>query len=458
MSLTRADGKPRVVITGMGWVTPLGSSIEHVWEALLSGTSAIHALERFDATTYATNFGAESPVPDLCEFVRDIPEGAEQSVHSQFALAAASMAWCKAGLGDVSKGENRPNGFEIPRRRIGTYFGFGEGTPDFDSMSAANVQSWDAQTRSLDMSRWAKVASERMTMFSEASQEPSVALSHIARVFDAGGPSCNCMTACAASTQSIGEAFELLRNNKADVMLAGGAHSMIHPLGMTGFIRLTAMSTRRDDPETAPRPFDQTRDGFVMGDGAGVAVLETLEHALARGATPLAEIAGYGSSADAFRITDIQPEGVGAQEAMGNALDQAGIDPQARDESGRPLLHYISAHGTGTKENDSIESKAIRAVFGDLAPEIPVSSIKSMMGHLIQAAGAVELITCVQAMRTGMLPPTMNLHHPDPVCDLDYVPNASRDLQGAGGVRTTLSNSFGFGGQNNTLVLTCYDA
>ncbi|MHC4975231.1 MAG: beta-ketoacyl-[acyl-carrier-protein] synthase family protein [Planctomycetota bacterium] len=458
MSVEPDVNQTRVVITGAGWVTPLGSTLDEVWGALVAGQNAIGNVKRFDASTYATTFAAQAPEPDLREYLRDIPPGADRSEHTRFALAASAMAWRDAGLGDVLAGETRPRNFEIPRRRIGIYFGFGEGTPDFEAMSATNVESWESETRTLDMQRWAGLATQQMTRVSEESQEPSIALSHLARAFDIGGPSCNCMTACAASTQSIGEAFEILRAGRADVMLAGGAHTMIHPLGMTGFIRLTAMSTRNDDPAGAPRPFDQTRDGFVMGEGAGALVLETLDHALARGATPLAEVAGYGSSADAFRITDIQPEGLGAQEAMQDALDQAGIDPHERDESGRPLVHYISAHGTGTKENDSIETKAIHGVFGETSGDVPVSSIKSMMGHLIQAAGAVECITCLQAIRTGVLPPTMNLNHPDPVCDLDYVPNASRDVNDLGGVRTTLSNSFGFGGQNNTIVLRRYDS
>jgi 3-oxoacyl-[acyl-carrier-protein] synthase II len=235
-------------------------------------------------------------------------------------------------------------------------------------------------------------------------------------------------------------------------MIAGGAHTMIHPLGVTGFIRLTALSGRRDDPTHASRPFDSTRDGFVMGEGAGMVILETLDHAKKRGAAPIAEIVGYGSSADAFRITDIQPEGQGAQAAMREALEQAGIDPLGTGKDGRPLVHYISAHGTGTKENDSIETRAIKAVFREHASKIPVSSVKSMFGHLIAAAGAVELITCIQAIRTGKLPPTMNLRSPDPACDLDYIPNASRDL-GPSGVEVCLSNSFGFGGQNDTLVV-----
>ena len=200
------------------------------------------------------------------------------------------------------------------------------------------------------------------------------------------------------------------------------------------------------------------RDGFVMGEGAGIVVLESLEHARKRGATPLAEVSGFGSSADAFRITDIQPEGEGAQAAMREALRQAGIDPSATDESGRPFVHYISAHGTGTQENDSIETKSVKAVFGESASKIPMSSVKSMTGHLIAAAGALEAIVCVQSLRTGWVPPTRNLEVPDPACDLDYVANEARDLNGVGGVRAALSNSFGFGGQNNALLLKRFEA
>jgi 3-oxoacyl-[acyl-carrier-protein] synthase II len=210
------------------------------------------------------------------------------------------------------------------------------------------------------------------------------------------------------------------------------------------------LSTFKGDPTKASRPFDIGRDGFVMGEGSGMVVLETLEHARARGATPIAELIGYGSSADAFRITDIQPDGRGAAAAMTQALAQAGIDPHARLDDGRPPIQYISAHGTGTKENDSIETIGVKRVFGELAPSIPMSSIKSMMGHLIAAAGAVEFITCVQAIRQGMLPPTINYANPDPELDLDYVPNVARPAK----VDTCLSNSFGFGGQNDTVIVT----
>ena len=292
-----------------------------------------------------------------------------------------------------------------------------------------------------------------MTAVRETEQEPNLAMSHVAAEFGCRGPAFNCMTACAASTQAIGEAFEIIRHGDADVMFAGGSHSMIHLLGMTGFIRLTAMSQRRDNPQSAARPFDQTRDGFVMGEGAGMVILESLEHAQQRGAKIVAELAGYGSTADAFRITDIQPDGRGATGAMAQALKQAGVSPRETGPDGRPPVHYISAHGTGTKENDKIESAAVKALFGPLAPKIPFSSVKSMLGHLIQAAGAVELITCIKAIETGIVPPTMNLKTPDPACDLDYVPNAARDLNNQGGVELCLSNSFGFGGQNDTVAV-----
>ena len=274
-------------------------------------------------------------------------------------------------------------------------------------------------------------------------------MSHIAREFGIRGPAYNCLTACAASTQAIGEAVDILRRGDADVMISGGTHTMIHVLGVTGFIRLTALSRQGGDCTKASRPFDRGRGGFVMGEGAGMVVLETLEHAEKRGATPLAEISGYGSSADAFRITDMHPQGLGPAAAIVDALSQAGLDPHALGADGRPLVHYISEHGTGTKENDSIETLAIKQVFGDNASKIPISSIKSMMGHLIAAAGAVELIACVQAIRHSTLPPTVNLDSPDPELDLDYIPNKAREAE----IEVCLSDSFGFGGQNDTLVV-----
>ena len=283
-------------------------------------------------------------------------------------------------------------------------------------------------------------------------------LAHLGREFGVRGPAYNCLTACAASTQAIGEAFSILRRGDADAMLVGGTHTMIHTLGVTGFNRLTALATTQSlggaDPKCASRPFSRDRGGFVMGEGSGMLVIETLEHAEGRGATVLAEITGYGSSADAFRITDIQPDGRGAAAAMEMALRRAGVDPHAPpDARGRGPVQYISAHGTGTKENDSIETRAVRRVFGENAARIPMSSVKSMLGHLIAAAGAVELITCVLAIERGMLPPTINLANPDPELELDYVPNVARPAE----IDICMSNSFGFGGQNDTLVVRRFE-
>ncbi len=436
--------KRRVVITGMGWITPLGNDVDGVWSALLDGRCAFGPVTRFEASTFATNFAAEVRDFRLGDFLADASPHKDVGVSTGFALGAGAVAWKQAGLGRLSRGQ---------AARCGIYMGAGEGSLDFDNFVRSNLASYDAATRRVDDGAWARAALAHMRASREIEQEPNVTLSHMAMEFGCRGPSFNCMTACAASTQAIGEAYEIIRRGDADLMLSGGAHSMIHPLGMTGFIRLTAMSTSVDDPRHASRPFDLNRDGFVMGEGAGVLVLEELEHARARGATPLAEIAGFGSSADAFRITDIQPDGRGALAAMSQACRGAGIDPREPDERGRPRVHYISAHGTGTQENDRIETRGVRSLLGELAPRVPFSSVKSMLGHLIQAAGAVELITCVQAIRTGFVPPTMNLTTPDPECDLDYVPNRARDLRPEGGVDVCLSNSFGFGGQNNTLCV-----
>jgi 3-oxoacyl-[acyl-carrier-protein] synthase II len=285
------------------------------------------------------------------------------------------------------------------------------------------------------------MAGELMDVVREVEQEPNMPLSHLAIMTGARGPAMNCLTACAASTQAIGEATEILRRGDADVMIGGGAHSMIHPFGVTGFNRLTALSQANDDPPKASRPFDNLRGGFVLGEGAGVVILETLEHAKARNAPILAEVVGYGSTADAYRITDQHPDGSGAVIAMREALDDANLNPTD--------INYINAHGTGTRENDGNETNAIKQVFAENAKNVPVSSIKSMMGHLIAAAGAVEFITCVLAIRDNMLPPTMNLDNPDPDCDLDYVPNKARQAK----VDVAMSNSFGFGGQNDTIIV-----
>ncbi len=423
-----------VVVTGVGWITPLGHEIESVWKRLLAGESGIAATTVFDATTFPTTFSAEVRGFDLAAFLSDdAPEHADASRNAGFALAAARLAWDDAGL-DGDGG--------LDRTRVGVYLGGGEGPMDFDNFCAAAVKGMQAgDGRELNAVKWAEVAYERLSSVLELEQDPNMAAAHIARLFQAEGPNFNTLTACAASTQAIGEATGIIRRGDADVMISGGTHSMIHPFGTTGFNRLTALSTRNDSPATSSRPFDWTRDGFVLGEGAGMAILEEYDRAKARGAKIYGEIAGYGSTADAFRITDIHEDGRGGIAAMNMALADAGIKPADVD--------YISAHGTSTQENDKIETLAIREVFGELAPKVPISSIKSMMGHLIAAAGSVELITCLLAIRDGKVPPTTNYTTPDPNCNLDYVPNVARDVE----VSTVLSNSFGFGGQNDTLII-----
>ncbi len=434
------NNNPRIVITGMGWITPLGHDLQSVWSKLTAGASGVRSITSFDASTFPTSFAAQVRDYDFTTYLNDPSLHEHATVNTQFALGAVRQAWDQAHL-------NEGNGLDL--RRVGIYLGAGEGVLDFDAYAKVDLAGWDPQVGAVDARKWAHAAYEAMDSYGEIGQEPNMPISHIAREFGIRGPACNCLTACAASTQAIGEAVDMLHRGDADVMISGGTHTMIHVLGVTGFNRLTALSTRTDDPPSASRPFNRTRDGFVMGEGAGVVVLETLDHALARGATPVAEIIGYGSSADAFRITDMHPQGRGPAAAIRQALRQAGIDPQATDSHGRPLIHYISAHGTGTMENDSIETLAIKSVFGNNAPRIPISSIKSMMGHLIAAAGVVELITCVLALEHQIVPPTINLHAPDPELDLDYVPNDARSLK----LDVCLSNSFGFGGQNDTLIV-----
>jgi len=264
---------------------------------------------------------------------------------------------------------------------------------------------------------------------------------HLAALFNAQGPNSNCLTACAASVQAVGEATEIIRRGEADFMISGGTHSMIHPMGVMGFNLLTALSTDNDDPKAASRPFDATRHGFVLGEGSVMCVLEEYEHAKKRGAKIYGEIAGYGSTADAFRITDTHPEGRGAISCIKMALEDGGANPEDVD--------YINAHGTSTKVNDKVETLAIKEVFGERAYKIPVSSTKSMIGHMIAAAGASEMAYCLLAMRDGVVPPTINYHNVDPLCDLDYVPNVCREVK----CDCCLTNSFGFGGQNVSILV-----
>jgi 3-oxoacyl-[acyl-carrier-protein] synthase II len=425
----------RVVITGMGAITPLGHSVDAMFTAQLEGRSGVGLIDRFDAHRFPTHFAAEVKGFDLGRFVSDPGRWEHSGVNSQFAAAAARQALEHAGLLD-------PDHSPADRNRFGVYLGSGEGVQDFHTLLSLIARSYNVEERRIDAAVFGRGGLHEFHPQREAEQELHTTPGHLAAHFRLLGPNYNCLTACAASSQAVGEATEMIRHGDADLMLAGGAHSMIHPFGVTGFNLLTALSTHNEAPAKASRPFDLNRDGFVLGEGAGMLILEELEHAKKRGAVIHAEMTGYGSTADAFRVTDSHPDGRGAITCIGDALKDARINPED--------VGYINAHGTSTQVNDRVESLAIKQVFGDAAYKTPVSSSKSMLGHLIAAAGAVELITCVEAMRRGVLPPTINYDTPDPECDLDYIPNEARERRAS----HALSNSFGFGGQNVSLVVS----
>jgi len=430
----------RVVITGMGIVCPLGNDVETLWQAMLTGKSGVGKTTIFDASTFPTTFDSEVKDYDLTKYTKNPHLHKDGNRGSVFAVGAAAQACRQAGI-DIETDEPADN---IDRRRLGIYLGAGEGSVDNDVFFDAIVQGWNTEKSEMDWGKWAEVAFARMSPIRELEQEPNMPAAHIAMLTGARGPTRSCLTACAASTQAVGEAMMLIRRGDADVMIAGGAHSMIHPLGVTGFNRLTALSTKNDSPQTASRPFSASRDGFILGEGAAILILESLSSAKKRGVEILAEVIGYGSSSDAFRVTDMHEEARGPIQAMNAALADAAITYKDVD--------YINTHGTGTLENDLIETKAIKAVFKEKAKDIPASSVKSMFGHLIGAAGAAELITCVLAIRDSIVPPTMNLTDPDPQLDLDYVPNKPRKMQ----VNIAMNESFGFGGQNNVVIIKKY--
>jgi len=434
------DTTERVVITGMGIVCPLGNSVETLWKNVVAGKSGVAKTTIFDASTFPTTFDAEVKDYDFAKYTKNPQLHKHSNRGSGFAIGAASQA-CKQARIDIETNEPDDG---LDRKRLGIYLGAGEGSVDNDVFFNALVQAWDADKNEMDWGRWAEVAFSRMDPMRELEQEPNMPAAHIAMLTGARGPTRSCLTACAASTQAVGEAMMLIRRDDADVMIAGGAHSMIHPLGLTGFNRLTALSTRNDSPETASRPFSASRDGFVLGEGAAILILESLNSAKKRGVKILAEIIGYGSSSDAFRVTDMHEEARGAIQAMTAALADAGISYKDVD--------YINTHGTSTAENDLIETKAIKAVFREEAKNTPASSVKSIFGHLIAATGAAELITCVLAIRDNILPPTINLLDRDPELDLDYVPNEPRKAQ----VNIAMNESFGFGGQNNVVIVKRY--
>jgi len=406
----------------------MGSDIETVWQRLLRGESGVGYTSLFDASNFPTKISAEVRDLDLASVGENPDDWKYQGRHTHFAVVAAKKAVADSGVLDS----------QLDPTRFGVYTGSGEGQQDFDRFTQMVVASLEGD--SINLAKFTRKGLETLHPIVELEQEPNMPAGHLASLFDAQGPNVNCLTACAASSQAIGEATEIIRRGEADVMLAGGTHTMIHPFGVTGFNLLTALSTSNDDPTKASRPFDLKRDGFVLGEGSAMVVLEDLERAQARGAKIYGEISGFGSTADAFRITDTHPEGRGAIGCMQMAINDAGVNLDQID--------YINAHGTSTQVNDRVESLAIKQVFGDRALHTPVSSTKSMMGHLIAAAGAAELIICLLAVRDNVLPATINYEFPDPECDLDYIPNQARPKK----CDTALSNSFGFGGQNISLV------
>ncbi|MCJ7778837.1 MAG: beta-ketoacyl-[acyl-carrier-protein] synthase family protein [Sedimentisphaerales bacterium] len=427
----------RVVITGMGIICPLGHDVETVWQAILAGESGVAKTTVFDASTFPTTFDAEVREYDLSKLTKNPALHKHSNRGSAFAIGAASQA-CRQAEIDIETDKPTDG---INRSKLGIYLGAGEGSVDNDAFFSALVHGWDTEKSEMNWGKWAEVAFGRMNPMHELEQEPNMPAAHIAMLTGARGPTRSCLTACAASTQAIGESAMLIRRGDADVMIAGGAHSMIHPLGVTGFNRLTALSTRNDSPQTASRPFSANRDGFVIGEGSAILILESLSSAKKRGVKILAEVIGYGSSSDAFRITDMHEEARGPIQAMNKALADA--------KTSYKDVNYISTHGTSTMENDSIETMAIKAVFKERAKSIPASSVKSMFGHLIGAAGAAEIITCVLAIRDNIVPPTMNLNEPDSALDLDYVPNKPRKHN----VNIAMKESFGFGGQNNVVII-----
>jgi len=406
----------RVVITGLGAVTPLGLNVTSYWQGLLDGRSGIREIEAFDACEYTSRIAGEVRGFSAGDYF-DTRLVKRLDRFAQFALACALEAVEDAGI-DFAKADPR---------RIGTLIGSGIG-------GLAEIEQQHTRLMERGPGKLSPFMVPKLMMNAAAGQ--------ISIYFGLRGPSMAIASACASATNSLGEAAAVIARGDADVMLAGGSEAATTPLGLGGFCALKALSTRNDDPEHASRPFDRDRDGFVLGEGAAVAVLEEYEHAKARGAKIYAEFAGYGASDDAYHLTAPDPRGTGAAEAMGNALGNAGLSPED--------ITYINAHGTATEFNDVMETDAIKKVFGAHAKKLVISSTKSMTGHLLGASGAVELVACALAIRHGVVPGTMNLDHPDPKCDLDYAANAAREME----VKVALSNSFGFGGHNACLVLS----
>ena len=405
---------PRVVVTGLGAVVSIGHTVDEFWASLLAGRSGIDRVTHFDATAYPSQIGAEVRNWDPAQHM-DPKEVRRNDRYTHFAFAAARQAVKDAAL-DVT----HENG-----DRVGVIIGSGIG----------GMQTIETQH---DVMR--ERGPRKVSPFMIPALIGNMASGLIAIELGARGPNFGIVSACATGTHAIGEAFHAIRRGDADVMVAGGSEAAITEQSYAGFCSMKAMSTRNDDPRKACRPFDKNRDGFIMGEGSGILVLESYEHARARGARIYCELAGYAATCDAFHITQPDPDGRGLSLAMKRALACAGTRPEEVD--------YINAHGTSTPYNDKFETLAIKKVFGDHARRLAISSTKSMTGHLLGAAGGIESVISVKTIQSGMLAPTINLEEPDPDCDLDYVPNAAR----AAKVRTVLSNNLGFGGQNAAVV------
>jgi 3-oxoacyl-[acyl-carrier-protein] synthase II len=408
----------RVVVTGLGCISPLGNDVETTWNHILAGESGVDYITHYDASDYKTKFAAEVKNFDGAAIFGN-KDARRMDRYAQFAIATAMQAVKDAQL-EIS---------DDNRDRIGVVIGTGIG---------------GIGTLYEQMMVFVERGPSRVSPFMVPMMLPDTAPGLVAIQLGVRGPNMAVVTACATGTNAVGEATEVIRRGQADVMLAGGAEATIVPIAMAGLGVMTALSTRNEDPKRASRPFDLNRDGFVMGEGSAVLVLEALEHAQARGAHILAEVSGYGSTNDAFHISAPAENGAGAALCMRMALDDAKLDIMD--------IQYINAHGTSTALNDKSETAAIKTIFGEQAYNIPISSTKSMTGHLLGASGALEAMICVKVLQNDMLPPTINYETPDPECDLDYVPNSPRECQ----VDHVMSNSFGFGGHNATIILSRY--
>jgi 3-oxoacyl-[acyl-carrier-protein] synthase II len=409
----------RVVITGLGVVTPIGTGKDTFWENLCAGISGVTRVTHFDVTDYPTQIGAEVQDFNPLDFV-DKKEARRMDRFGQFAVAAARLAVQDARLDTAA----------VDWERAGVSVGSGIG----------GIQTLEDQIKILYEKGPRRVSPLFVPMLIA-----NMASGYISIEFGLKGPNTTLVTACATGTHSIGEAFRVIERGEADVMVAGGSEAAFTPIAFAGFCAMRALSTRNNEPERASRPFDRDRDGFVMGEGAGVMILELLEHAQNRGAHIYAEVIGYGTSSDAYHITAPDPDGSGARRCMASALRDAKVVPEEMD--------YINAHGTSTDLNDRTETMAIKEVFGEHAYRLQVSSTKSMTGHLLGAAGGIEAIASVLAIDNGLIPPTINYENPDPLCDLDYVPNKARPSR----IAVAMSNSFGFGGTNASLVFKKFE-